>query len=294
MSIKCLAFDLDGTLLRDGTKDIDPRTFTSIQKAMAQGIHIVIASGRDKNGCKFVYEPLGLEKGNHFLALVNGQIIYDFKKKEYDLDDVLTAEDGIKIQQVCKEFGIEGIFQCGYDFYSYVSSLNRMKKKVKSALLGEPEDYGLKAGKENRNFIDLPYEKIHLTQDINKVIMVHSKKFFEKNLDALKAALCDYDVVMVGPDWMEIMPKNVSKASALWKICDRLHITMNEVMAFGDAQNDLKMLQQAGIGVAMGNAMDEAKYAATLVTDTNMNNGIGKVIDALLEGKEMDLRKGLL
>ena len=294
MSIKCLAFDLDGTLLRDGSKDIDPRTFESIQKAMAQGIHIVIASGRDKNGCKFVYEPLGLENGNHFLALVNGQIVYDFEKKEYDLDDVLTAEDGIKIQKVCKEFGVEGIFQCGYDFYSYVSSLNRVKKKVKNFILGEPDDYGLKAGRENRNFIDLPFEEIHLTQDINKVIMVHSPKFFEKNFEGLKTALSDYDVLLIGSGWMEIMPKRVSKASALWKICDKLGISMNEVMAFGDAQNDLKMLQQVGIGVAMGNAMDEAKCGATVVTDTNMNNGIGKAIDALLAGKEMDLRKGLL
>lgn len=294
MSIKCLAFDLDGTLLREGTKDIDPRTFQSIQKAMDAGLHIVIASGRDKNGCSFVYEPLGLDKGNHFLALVNGQIIYDFKNKEYDLDDVLTPEDGLKIQRVCKEFGIEGIFQCGYDFYSYVSDLNRMKKKIKEAVLGKPADYGLRAGRENRNFIDLPLKEIKMSQDINKVIMVHSKRFFEKNLEAMKEALSDYDVLMVGPEWMEIMPKHVSKASALWKISEKLGFTMNEVMAFGDAQNDLKMLQQAGIGVAMGNGMDEAKYAATLVTDTNMNNGIGKVIDALLAGKEMDLRKGIL
>ena len=276
MTIKCLAFDLDGTLLLDDSKRMDPRTVDSIQRAMEQGMHIVIASGRDKNGCKFVYEPLRLEDGNHFL------------------DDVLTPEDGIKIQKVCKEFGVEGIFQCGYDFYSYISSLNRVKKKVKNAILGEPDDYGLKDGRENRNFIDLPFEEIRLTQDINKVIMVHTPKFFEKNFDGIKAALSDYDVLLVGPDWLEIMPKHVSKASALWKICDKLGISMNEVMAFGDAQNDLKMLQQVGIGVAMGNAMDEAKYAATVVTDTNMNNGIGKAIDALLAGKEMDLRKGLL
>ena len=63
MTIKCLAFDLDGTLLTD-QKEIDPRTKKSIQKAMEQGIHIVIASGRDKNGTSFVYEPLGLEQGN--------------------------------------------------------------------------------------------------------------------------------------------------------------------------------------------------------------------------------------
>lgn len=159
MTIKCLAFDLDGTLLLDDSKRMDPRTVDSIQRAMAQGVHIVIASGRDKNGCKFVYEPLRLEDGNHFLALVNGQVVYDFENKEYDLDDVLTPEDGIKIQKVCKEFGVEGIFQCGYDFYSYISSLNRVKKKVKNAILGEPDDYGLKDGRENRNFIDLPLKK---------------------------------------------------------------------------------------------------------------------------------------
>ena len=69
--IKCLAFDLDGTLLMDD-KTMDPRTVDSIKQAMAKGIQIVIASGRDKNGCRFVYEPLGLEEGNNYLALVNG------------------------------------------------------------------------------------------------------------------------------------------------------------------------------------------------------------------------------
>ena len=56
MTIKCLTFDLDGTLLTD-QKEIDPRTKKSIQRAMEQGIHIVIASGRDKNGTSLVYEP---------------------------------------------------------------------------------------------------------------------------------------------------------------------------------------------------------------------------------------------
>ncbi|MDD7281884.1 Cof-type HAD-IIB family hydrolase [Floccifex sp.] len=277
MTIKCLAFDLDGTLLRSD-KTMDPRTVHSIKKAMAQGIHVVIASGRDKNGCKFVYEPLELDKGNHFLALVNGQIIYDFKNLEYDLDDVLTNEDAIKIQRICKEFNVEGIFQCGYDFYSYVSSLNRMKKKVKSLIFNEPEDYGLKAGIENRNFINLPYKENEFTQDINKVIMVHSKSFFEKNLDDLKKALCDYDVLLIGPEWLEIMPKGVNKASALRKITKKLGITMDEVMAFGDAENDIQMINEC-FGVAMGNAMDEVKDVAKIVADTNDNNGIGKIID---------------
>lgn len=293
MSIHFLAFDLDGTLLTDD-KTIDSRTKESIQKAINQGMHIIIASGRDKSGCQFVYEPLGLENGNHFLALVNGQIIYDFKNKEYDLDHVLTPEDGLKIQKVCKEFDVEGIFQCGYDFYSYVSKANRFKKKIRNWMYGEQMDYGLKNG-ENRNFIDLPFEEIRITKDINKVIMIHTKKFFEKNLEKLKAALQDYDVLLIGSNWLEVMPKGVNKASAIQKIAKSLGYSMNEVMAFGDAQNDIEMIQQAGIGVAMKNGMKEVKEVATLITDTNNNNnnnGIGKVIDALLEGKEIDLRAG--
>ena len=144
--IKCLAFDLDGTLLMDD-KTMDPRTVDSIKQAMAKGIQIIIASGRDKNGCRFVYEPLGLEEGNNYLALVNGQIIYDFKNKEYDLDDVLMPEDGIKIQQICKKFDVEGIFCCGYDFYSYLSTMNRLKKKIKEVVAGKPMDYGWKISK---------------------------------------------------------------------------------------------------------------------------------------------------
>lgn len=282
--IKCLAFDLDGTLLMDD-KTMDPRTVDSIKQAMAKGIQIVIASGRDKNGCRFVYEPLGLEEGNNYLALVNGQIIYDFKNKEYDLDDVLMPEDGIKIQQICKKFDVEGIFCCGYDFYSYLSTMNRLKKKIKEVVAGKPMDYGLKVGSKYRNFIDLPYEEVRLTQDINKVIMVHSEKFFKQNLDALKEALSDYDVLMVGPAWMEIMPKGVSKASALEKIAAKNGYTMNEVMAFGDAENDIQMLKRAGVGVAMGNAMDEVKEIADIITDTNLNNGIGKIIDKMVLGK---------
>lgn len=282
--IKCLAFDLDGTLLMDD-KTMDPRTVESIKQAMAKGIQIVIASGRDKNGCRFVYEPLGLEEGNNYLALVNGQIIYDFKNKEYDLDDVLMPEDGIKIQQICKKFDVEGIFCCGYDFYSYLSTMNRLKKKIKEVVAGKPMDYGLKSGGKYQNFINLPYEEVRLTQDINKVIMVHSEKFFKQNLDALKEALSDYDVLMVGPAWMEIMPKGVSKASALEKIAAKNGYTMNEVMAFGDAENDIQMLKRAGVGVAMGNAMDEVKEIADIITDTNLNNGIGKIIDKMVLGK---------
>lgn len=282
MSIKLMAFDLDGTLLRDD-KTPDPRTVKAVKRAMDAGIHIALASGRDRTGVQFVSDQLGLENGENFYVLVNGQIIYDIQNKEYGLDDVLSPEDGLKIQDVCKRYDVEGIFCCGYDFYSYLSRQGRKAKEERARKTGQPADYGLKTGAEHRNFIDLDIKPYVFSQDINKVCMIQTREFFEDNLDALRQDLKDYDLLMVGPQWLEIMPKGVSKASGLKHVADKLGITMDEVMAFGDAENDIHMLEAAGIGVAMGNAMDTVKEKADLVADTNNNNGIGKVIDELLK-----------
>lgn len=289
MTVKVLAFDLDGTLLRDD-KTVDPRTAEAIKRAMDAGLHVVLASGRDRAGCEFVYKPLGLDKGQNYLALVNGQILYDFQNKEYDVDDVLTPQDSVKIQNACRKYDVEGIFCCGYDFYSYLTTPGKVRKHLSRIITGEPADYGLKSGRDVRTFQNLPPKGKMITKDINKVCMIRSPKFFQKNLHKLRKELKDYDLLMVGENWLEIMPKGVSKASGLEKVAERVGCTMDEVMAFGDAENDIPMLKEAGIGVAMGNAMQQAKDAATYVTDTNNNNGIGKAIDMLLEGKEDELR----
>lgn len=197
----------------------------------------------------------------------------------------------MKIQNVCRKYGVEGIFCCGYDFYSYLTTPGRVRKQLRRIITGEPGDYGLKAASDVRTFANLPSKGKVITKDINKVCMIHSPRFFEKNLPKLREELKDYDLLMVGKDWLEIMPRGVSKASGLQKVAERVGCTMEEVMAFGDAENDIPMLQEAGIGVAMGNAMETAKEAASYVTDTNENNGIGKAIDLVLAGREDELRR---
>ncbi|HLR08856.1 MAG TPA: Cof-type HAD-IIB family hydrolase [Bacillota bacterium] len=78
---------------------------------------------------------------------------------------------------------------------------------------------------------------------------------------------------------VEINPKGVNKANALRRVCRDLGLTMDQVMAAGDSLNDIKMIQEAGVGVAMGNAQEAIKKAADYITDTNDNDGVAKAIE---------------
>ena len=284
MTIKMIALDLDGPLLRDD-KTIDPTTIAALKRAREQGVIVTLASGRDKNGCKFVYEPLDLESGNNYLALVNGQMIYSFQRKEYELDEVLNNEDAQKILKVVKAYDVEAIFCCGYDFYDYISSMQRLKKQFARVVHGRPMDYGLAKGHGERNFITIR-DKDDFTQDINKVVLVHTERYFQRHLDEIRAQLADYDLLEVGPSWIEIMPKNVNKASALQHIAEENGFTLDEVIAFGDAENDIEMLRRCKYGIAMGNAMEQVKQAAFAVTDTNEQQGIAKALSRYLFHEE--------
>lgn len=276
MTIRLIALDLDGTLLTS-EKTIDPLTKEKLQEAMKMGIHIVIATGRDKGGITFVSEPLGLESGNHYVAGVNGQIIYDFKRKEYTVDAVFDGNDARHIMEVAKKYNFEAISCCGYDHYDYISRRLRFMKKIHSILHGKPMDYGFNQGK--RRFITIHDENFEITQDINKFVLIQTTSFFKKYLPVIKKELKEYDIVKVGEEWIEVMPKGVSKGSALSRIGEKEGISSDEMMAFGDAENDLSMFAHVKYGIAMGNAMDSLKQIAYDVTDTNDNMGIAKALD---------------
>lgn len=277
MTIKLIALDLDGTLLTK-EKTIDEVTKQKLIEAQKQGIVIVIATGRDKGGIEFVYKPLQLEHlGNNFVAGVNGQIIYDFHKKEYFVDEVLNEEDARIINEAARKHNFECICCCGYDNYDYISKRLKFLKKLRSLIFGKPMDYGFNQGK--RRFIPIHRPDYPIRKDINKCVLIQTASFFKKKLPILREELKDYELLEVGPAWIEVMPKGVSKGTALVRIGKELGISTDEMMAFGDAENDMAMIQTVKYGIAMGNAMDSLKQAAYDVTDTNENMGIAKALD---------------
>lgn len=284
MAIKMIAMDLDGTLLRSD-KTIDEMTKDRLFKAQERGIILVIATGRDKGGISFVYEPLRLEThGNNFVAGVNGQIIYSFQHQEYEVDKVLNGEDAKKVMRVAKRYNCEAICSCGYDRYDFISKRLKFLKQLHSLMKGRPMDYGFNQGKHR--FVEISTPEYNIQADVNKIILVQTPGFFERNLDKMRAELADYDLLKVGPAWIELMPKGVNKGKAILQIAQRNGIHKDEILAFGDAENDLSMMQMITHGIAMGNAMDIVKANAFEVCDTNENAGIAKTLDKYIFEKE--------
>ena len=89
-------------------------------------------------------------------------------------------------------------------------------------------------------------------------------------------------VVQTAPFYLEIIPERINKGQGLRDVCDALGISVAETISFGDAANDIPMIREAGVGVAMGNASEAVKAAADLVTATNNCDGIAAALEKLL------------
>lgn len=275
MDIKCIAIDLDGTLL-NSKKEIDQETIDALLAAQQKGISIAIATGRSKGSIEFVSRPLHLYEGKNFVVGVNGQIIYDFENKEYFVDKVFDGHDAKIMMNLGKEMGFEVTVCCGYDAYRFSPMLWRIKESLMQAYQGRLQDYGLRQMK--RQYIEVFDVNQWIDKDINKFVFRQSKAYFRKNIDLIRSRLPEYDVLMVGPNWIEVMPKGVSKASGLAYVANLLDIKAENFMAFGDAENDLEMFKYVGYPIAMGNGMQCLKDIAYAVTDTNEKNGIAKAV----------------
>ena len=103
------------------------------------------------------------------------------------------------------------------------------------------------------------------------------------NAETLSEIISHYPTVDIisftGEDWYQIKSKKAAKDYALAEVCKQLDISMSEVVAFGDDYNDISMIRECGVGVAVANAIDEVKAVANYFCDTNDNDGVAKWIE---------------
>lgn len=228
--------------LLDDEKNITNLTRSQIKRAHNQGIHIVLSTGRPLSTCYSYVKDLNLDS---YLITCNGGEIYS-------RDQTVVAQHLLETDKLAYMFHLAQ----GLGMNTWVVSTER----------------------PFYNYLPEEHQQLQWLK-----FSCHSKD--EEILDQMVKKLSYIEGVEISnasPINIEVNPVGVNKAMGLEFVCEKLEITMDNVLAMGDSLNDIKMIQTAGIGVAMANAQKAIQQVADYITDTNNHDGVGKAIEKFI------------
>lgn len=263
MTYKILVLDLDGTLM-SSKNEILPETKEALIRAQERGMVLVLASGRPTFGMAKATEELRLADFGGFTLSYNGGRIICAQSGNRIYDRSLTPEDAHELFDLAREMNVnimayqeDAIITMDDDEYIQKESF------INSMPIKRVEDF--------KAAVDFNSVKCLCTGNPDELAEIE-KKFQERLGGRLS-------VMRSMPFFLEVMPQNINKAFSLQKLCDHLGIDKSEMIAIGDGYNDLPMIEFAGLGVAMANAVEEVKARATYITKSNDENGIAHVLE---------------
>ncbi|AMB99381.1 hypothetical protein AWM75_04965 [Aerococcus urinaehominis] len=262
---KLMAFDVDGTLV-NSDKEILASTRRAIRAAHQAGVRTMISSGRPAAGLEFIALDLGDDLVD-YLSCLNGSLVVDRTSQEKLLATYLTDDQVKEITSFAQAFGFDvnghgdqhvlAAWEPRFPYIALEAEVVHMPYKV--------VDFSL---------LDQPFHKLMITGHPEDLVFLRSKLPLDWH--------DRYHIVQSAPYFLEFSPLGASKGQALAKLAEKLGIAQDQVMAFGDQENDISMLEWAGTGVAMGNATDQVKAVAQYITKSNDDHGIAQAIEALV------------
>lgn len=259
---RLIAMDIDGTLLNDA-KEITPKTKDWIRMAQHQGAIIALVSGRPLPGLYREAEILGLESENSLLIAYNGAVVADTKSHEILYERKIELTVARRILKHLQHFPVTVMVTLG-----------------DTLLSNDPFGYHVQSEAKANHMVVERYPDLSLLHfEPNKILISAEPRLLAAIRDAIeKPFRQDVDFVISAPFYLEVIVKDVHKGATLAKVCELKGIKAEDVIAFGDNHNDLTMIEYAGLGVAMGNAVPELKSKANTVTLTNNDDGIAYVL----------------
>ncbi|RCW45696.1 MULTISPECIES: Cof-type HAD-IIB family hydrolase [unclassified Halanaerobium] len=262
MSIKLIAFDLDGTLLNN-EHQLEMETVETIKKLQSKGITTLTATGRMFCSALPYIKQLNIKEA---VINYNGALVVDPVKEEVIFHDPIPLKTAREI--------IEFAANEGYYLQVYLDDRLFIEKKQEETSIYE-KTAGIKAEEVGslNEFIKKPPTKLVIIENDSKLHKEIYNKLSEKFADRL-------EVTTSINNFVEMTARDISKASALKKIADKLSVNREEIMAFGDGLNDLKMLQWVGHGVAMENGHPELKENIKNIAPRNIELGAAKYLKA--------------
>ena len=286
---KLIAIDLDGTML-NGYGVVTENTKKQIKRTIEKGIDVIIASGRPIDSIKTIANEIGSTK--YFIA-GNGALIYDIQKNDILYENYLNKEKVLEIIKMCEENSIS------YNVYTDKTIISTALKY--NVLYYYKENLKKAEDKQTHiNIVENMYEYINKMKEekfLKITICDESKSVFQsiikklnqiENIEVLDVSHMSRKLIQQGTEeipieyyYTEISAKNVDKWYALEILMSKLNIKKEEIVAIGDNINDKKMIEEAGLGVAMGQSNPTIKEIANYITDSNEQDGVATILEKI-------------
>lgn len=266
MDIKLIASDMDGTLLNDAS-ELSPRTVRALKAAADRGIYIVLASGRMARAMRPYAAQIGL---NAPIIADNGALIYDLKTEETLYQRPLEWPDALSVLKRCEAMGLYVQAYIGDDYY-FETETDYSREYARAVAVE-----GKCAGVRLSEFHDHNMLKLLIIDTPSRIEEIRPDfvRDFEGNMN----------IAVSRPHFLEFTHKSAEKGAALDRLAASLGVQRAQIVAFGDAQNDLSMLKYAGTGVAVKTARAEVLEHADAVTESNGDDGVAIWIEQNIGG----------
>ena len=265
-----IALDLDGTLT-NSEKNITPRTFDALMKAQREGVRLVLASGRPTFGIAALANQLQLADYGGYVLSYNGGRIIDWCEKTVIFSQVVDQ----KLVPILYDFAEKAQLP----IVTYLPEAILASKNEGEYLAEEARINGMPVVVA-QNFVE---EAMQIAGGSTKFLIPGEPELLIQLESEMKVALsAQMEVFRSAPFFLELPPTGIDKAQSLQRLLTHLGLERESLMAFGDGFNDLSMIQFAGQGVAMANAVEEVKSIADFVTTSNEEDGIAHALEQLL------------
>lgn len=276
--IKMLAIDLDGTLLSTADSALSQRNRQAILACIDKGILVAVATGRMRHRLPEAF--LSIE-GVRYLITSNGAAVVDLEEDKILFNDPLPAETVREVVALLEDHRL--YYELYHQGYAYMDQ--KVMDRYDGALF-YPE-LGLRRTMERSRKV-LGSLAVFFSEEpwsVDKVNIPYLPPEVQSLIHESLGKLEGVTVTVSLTNNAEVNKRGTTKAKGIAYLCSHLGLTPEEVMAFGDADNDLAMLETVGFPVAMGNALESLKEIAWHVTASNDEDGVALAIERfLLEG----------
>lgn len=265
--IKLVAIDLDGTLLRSN-KRLSRANAQAIADVTNLGVHVVLASARPPRGVRDIYHRLALDT---LQVNYNGALIHDMPRGKNVFHQPMPVALAKKIVKLARRKDPDVVISVEVLDKWYTDHVDD-KLPTETSKHFSPDFVGpLDA------FLTVPVTKLMLLAPPEKLKPIHA---------AVRTKFANDIAILISDDYLiQLVHKQVDKASALKLVAEQYNIPREQIMAIGDAPNDIGMVQWAGLGIAMDNAWPQLKKVANHIAPPNDNDGVAHVLKKFILDK---------